>query len=64
MHSHSNSEHVFFILEGELTIIDDQKNELTAHSGEALYIPAGEIHMAINRSSTETKYIAVTSPRL
>jgi mannose-6-phosphate isomerase-like protein (cupin superfamily) len=61
-HSHPRSEHVFYILEGQLTVADTAKNEVTAHKGEALYVPAGEVHMAENRGKVPTRYIAVTAP--
>jgi len=63
-HSHPFSEHVFFILEGEMTIINDKGEEITAHANEALVVPALEEHMAINRGAITTTYIAVTAPPL
>ena len=35
---------------------------LTAREGQALYIPAGELHMVINRGDEETIYIGITAP--
>ena len=61
-HSHPHSEHVFYILEGQLTVVDEEKHEATAYPGEALYVPAGEVHMAENRGKVQTRYIAVTAP--
>ena len=61
-HSHPHSEHVFYILEGQLTVIDEAGSGVTAIAGEALYIPAGEVHKAENRGKLETRYIAVTAP--
>ena len=62
VHSHAVSEHVLYILEGQLTVMDGAKNEATAFAGQALYIPAGEVHMAENRGGTRTRYIACTAP--
>jgi quercetin dioxygenase-like cupin family protein len=62
VHSHPHSEHVLYILEGQLTLIDGAKNELTAVQDQALYVPAGEVHMAENRGAGRTLYIAVTAP--
>jgi mannose-6-phosphate isomerase-like protein (cupin superfamily) len=62
VHSHTHSEHVLYILEGQLTVIDGEKNEATAFMGEALYVPAAEVHMAENRGAGRTRYIAVTAP--
>ncbi len=61
-HAHPHSEHVFYILEGQLTAIDEDGNEITAYAEEALFIPAAEVHRAVNRGETKTMYIAVTSP--
>lgn len=63
-HSHPHSEHVLYILEGQLTAVDEAKNEATAFKGQALYIPSGEVHMAENRGEGQTRYIAVTAPPL
>ena len=62
VHSHPHSEHVLYILEGQLTMIDGAKSEATAFAGQALYVPAGEVHMAENRGAGRTRYIAVTAP--
>jgi len=62
VHTHPHSEHVLYILEGQLTVIDGAKNEATAFAEQALYVPAGEVHMAENRGAGHTRYIAVTAP--
>ena len=62
VHTHPDSEHVLYILEGQLTMIDGAKNEATAFAGQALYVTAGEVHMAENRGAGRTRYIAVTAP--
>lgn len=61
-HVHPTQEHVFYILEGALTIEDKQHHQLTAHAGEALYIPAGEEHAAFNYTNEKIVYLAVTAP--
>ena len=61
-HAHARSEHVLYILEGQLTVIDGAQNEATAFAEQALYVPAGEVHMAENRGAGRTRYIAVTAP--
>ena len=62
VHSHLHAEHVLYILEGQLTVVDGAKQEATAVAGEALYVPAGEVHMAEHRGTVKTRYIAVTAP--
>jgi mannose-6-phosphate isomerase-like protein (cupin superfamily) len=61
-HVHPHQEEVFYILEGALTLVDKNKNELTAHPGEALYVPAGEEHAAFNHGPEKAVYLAVKAP--
>ena len=61
-HVHPNQEHVFYILEGALTLEDGQKNRFTAHAGEAMFVPAGEEHAAFNLTGKKIVYLAVTAP--
>lgn len=61
-HSHPHSEHVFYILEGQLTVFDEANNKAIVRVGEALYVPAGEVHMVENQGKVQTRYIAVTAP--
>ncbi len=60
-HTHDVGEHVFYILEGALTIYADGK-EYTARAGEALYVPCGIPHSSANAFEGTTKYIALTTP--
>ncbi len=61
-HDHPYSEHVFYLLKGQLTAIDGAKKEITVYKGQALYIPAGEKHMVVNRGKEDALYVAVTAP--
>ena len=60
-HTHDVAEHVFYILEGALTIIADGK-KYTAKAGEALYVPSGIPHASENAIGGTTKYGALTTP--
>jgi quercetin dioxygenase-like cupin family protein len=60
-HTHQESEHVFYIIDGALTIIAEGK-EYTAKTGEALHIPAGIPHASANTYDGTTTYIALTLP--
>jgi quercetin dioxygenase-like cupin family protein len=60
-HVHTNQEHVFYILEGALTLEDKNKKQITAHAGEAVFVPAGEEHAAFNYTDKKIVYIAVTA---
>ena len=54
VHVHPHQEEVFYVLEGALTLVDKDQNELTARPGEALYVPAGEEHAAFNHGSEKS----------
>lgn len=60
-HVHESSEHVFYILTGEMTIVVNGKS-YSAQAGEGLYIPAGVPHAALNGAKGYTTYLAVTLP--
>ena len=60
-HTHDVAEHVFYILDGALTIIVKGK-KYTAEAGEALYVPPGVPHSSENAFTGTTKYIALTTP--
>lgn len=61
---HVKSEQVFFVLQGVLTLRDDQKNDYAAEAGQALYVAPGEPHAAMNLGQEETVCIVVTAPPL
>ncbi len=57
-HKHPG-EHVFYILEGALSVIADGKT-YTAHKGEGLFVPPDIPHSAKNDFDGQTTYIALT----
>ena len=61
VHAHEEAEHVFYILNGVLTIIVDGK-EYSAKDGEALFVPKKVPHAARNDFDGTTTYIALTIP--
>ena len=60
-HVHPESEHVFYILSGAMTIFASG-SEFTAKAGEALHIPAGVPHASANAFDGDTVYVALTIP--
>jgi quercetin dioxygenase-like cupin family protein len=60
-HTHDVAEHVFYILEGALSIFVDG-NTYTAKAGEAIYVPCKVPHSSANADEGTTKYIALTIP--
>ncbi len=61
-HVHPRQEEVFYVLEGELTMLDKDRNKLTAGPGQALFIAAGDEHAAVNLGAVKTVYLAVKAP--
>jgi len=60
-HYHNVMEENFFVLEGEVVIvIDGKENTLTA--GDLAHIEPGEVHYLVNRSNSTVKMIAALSP--
>ena len=62
VHSHPKSEHVFYMISGELTFIDDSGEEMTIYPEQALYISASEVHKAVNKGDSIASYLAITAP--
>ena len=60
-HVHDNSEHIFYILTGAMTVFVNGK-AYTANAGEGMHVPAGVPHSAINGAKGYTTYVAVTLP--
>jgi quercetin dioxygenase-like cupin family protein len=59
-HEH-HGEHVFYILEGALSVIAYGKT-YTAKKGEALFVPPDIPHSSKNAFDGQTTYIALTIP--
>ncbi len=63
-HFHQHRESIIIVLRGEATEVIDGK-EVAIEAGDVLYLPPGEKHMTINRSSQEFRYLEVfTCPPL
>lgn len=60
-HVHAQSEHIFYILTGAMTVFANGKS-YTAKAGEGMHVPAGIPHSAINAAKGYTTYVAVTLP--
>ena len=61
MHAHSESEHVFVVLAGELCVTNG-KESCTVHAGEALVIEPGEPHQVTGNGRVDCTYLAITCP--
>jgi len=62
-HSHPESEELFYILSGEITLVDVEKESLTAGAGQAIYIPANETHAGFNLGTETVVYLVIKAPR-
>jgi len=61
MHVHQDSEHVFYVLKGELQV-DDGKTKKVVTKGQALIVEAGEPHQVTGTGSMDCEYLLVTCP--
>ena len=61
IHTHANSEHVFYVLKGELTV-KTKEGEAKIKQGNAMFIRPGEPHEACNRTKNKVAYLVITSP--
>lgn len=60
-HYHNTMEENFFVLEGEIVIVvDGKENTLTA--GDLIHVEPGEVHYLINRSNALVQMIASLAP--
>lgn len=61
-HLHEKIEEDFFILEGEIDFIIDNKKTLTARTGELIHVDPNESHYLKNNGSIPAKAIFVKAP--
>lgn len=61
MHVHEESEHIFFVLKGELKV-SDGKDTFLVTEGNGLIIGAGDPHEVTGTGKIDCEYIAITSP--
>ncbi len=60
-HHHTHARQFFYVLSGELTLlVGGQPHTIPAREG--LEIAPGEVHQAINRSSTEVRFLITSNP--
>lgn len=60
MHTHPESEHIFYVLMGEMSVTDGNERWIVK-KGESLIVPPGEPHEA-RATGDECHYLLVTSP--
>jgi len=61
MHTHPGSEHIFYVLTGELKV-SDGKQVVILTAGQGLVIEAGEPHQVTGTGNMDCQYLAITSP--
>lgn len=62
LHSHITDSEVYYVLQGELAVVDDAK-EVILQAGDAIFTSDGGSHSAENRSDREAQMLAVIFPR-
>jgi quercetin dioxygenase-like cupin family protein len=60
-HIHPGEEEAFYVLEGELTVLLDER-ELVAPAGAFLLVPRGTVHTFSNRTQREARLLVIISP--
>lgn len=58
LHSHVDSEHEIYIIEGTATL-DNSKNKITVNKGDAIFVKPGDKHSFTNSSNKPFKFICV-----
>ena len=59
---HENLSHVFYVLAGEITVLQQGRVQGILKCGDAVYIPAGEFHEVRNELEGDSMFLAVTYP--
>ena len=60
-HDHTEDSDLYFMLEGEIVMLEDGK-EYVLHAGDVEYCTPGHSHGAINRSDKPASFLAVGLP--
>lgn len=60
-HHHTHARQFFYVLAGSLTLIVNRETH-TLHPHQGLEIAPGEIHQAINRSSSPVRFLVTSHP--
>ena len=63
-HAHADSEQLFFVLEGRLTIRTADGQSVVLKPGMAAFLPRGEAHATQNEGGEPVVSLIVTSPPL
>ena len=61
LHSHTDDSEVYFLLEGELEVTDND-TKTTMHTGDAMFTADGGTHSAENCTDQVAKVLAVVFP--
>ena len=61
-HMHPESEHLTFVVDGELEFTLAEREPVTVRPGQLVVIPATVPHGIRNRSDRRATYVAVTNP--
>lgn len=59
---HDFSDHVFYILSGQLAVYKAKHKIALLEAGDTIHIPAGEAHEVMNPGKQEGVFLAITLP--
>lgn len=63
MHSHEQSEQLFYVLQGELTVSTASGQSATLKPGMGVLFAPREAHATVNQGTEEVVAIVITSPQ-
>jgi len=61
---HDDSDQIFYCLQGTMNVYANNKLQITAGEGDAVFVAAGETHAVVNEDDTQLRYLAITVPPL
>ncbi len=61
---HENSDQIFIVVEGEMTVMANGQFIDKLNEGDALLVNSGDVHAIINKSNRVCSYVAITAPPL
>lgn len=64
LHAHEESEQIFFVLQGRLTMRTADGESVVLGPGMAAYFAPGEAHATENEGTEEVLSLVITSPQL
>lgn len=61
---HDHSDQIFYVIQGTMSVYAGGELKAEVEQGDAILVPAGEVHAVVNHQDRECIYYAVTVPPL